>query len=195
MARRESQKRPLNKSSAIVIFTEGKSEKLYFEKLNQKYKAKIQVKISQETRQGLDLVEEAEKLLSNQRNKKFQAIKVEKVYIIFDKDDLKIEDLQKAKQKADKLAYTIGLSNESFELWFLLHFESVDSKLVRNQLKKRLTSNLQRTYHKTDDKMITDLVDRIEIALKHAEKFDKNLNISQNPYTNIGWIIKEIYGL
>jgi len=196
MARRQSQNRKLQ--SLIVIFTEGVTEKIYFKKLNQKYKRKIKIEPIHDGNQGLNAIHEARKSINNPKELKFKGSKIEKVYIIFDKDDLSLKNLIDAKREADRLGYKIGFSNETFELWILLHFQLVNTKHGRSKLKREISKQINREYDdkaKTDDQLISSFVDSVKIALKNADKFSNEISFDKNPYTNVGWIIKEIYEL
>jgi len=194
MARRSSQNRKLK--SLVVIFTEGISEKIYFEKLNQKYKRKIKVELVHDGKQGLNAIQEAQKLLNNPKVKKFQNSKIEQIYIVFDKDDLSLQNLKDAKKEADRLGYKIGFSNEAFELWILLHFKLISTKHDRSKLQREISNQINGEYDKTDEQFIWLLIDNyLNAALKNADKFSNELTFDKNPYTNIGWVIKEIYEL
>lgn len=193
MARRKSQDRKLK--PAILIFTEGITEKKYFEKLNQKYSTKIAVKVSETRKQGLDLVEEANKLLKNPRNTTLAKYKHDLVYVIFDKDDLEESNLLKAAQKAEDYQFKIGFSNEAIEIWLLSHFEIVSKKLSREQLNKKLSNFLGGKYTKTDEKQLDKLVDLVDDALRNTANMAEEIDFSRNPYTNLGSIVKKIYGI
>lgn len=194
MGRKDSQKRRLK--PIIVIFTEGITEKKYFEKLNQKYKRKIKIKPIHIDKQGENAIKEAQKLLENPKAKEFQNSDIEGVYIVFDKDDLTLPNLKNSKNEADRLGYRIGFSNEAFDLWILLHFKPVATKHDRPKLQREISNYISGEYDKTDDQFISLLVaDRIGIAFKNAIKFDNEIVFDKNPYTNVGWIIKEIYEL
>jgi len=196
MARRRSQNRKLR--TLIVIFTEGVTEKIYFGKLSQKYKRKIKIETIHDGNQGLNAVEEAEKTLGNSKNLKFKDSQIEQVYLIFDKDHLSLQNLREAKKEADRLDYKIGFSNESFELWILSHFQCVTKKHDNKELKQEISKQINRKYDdrtKTDDQLISSLVEDIDRALKNTSSFSKELVLDENPYTNLGWLIKEIYEL
>ena len=67
-----------------------------------------------------------------------------------------------------------------------------------HQLKREISKQIHREYDdkaKTDDQLISSFVDRLNIALENAKNFSNELVFDKNPYTNIGWIIKEIYEL
>ena len=193
MARRKSQERKLK--PAILIFTEGITEKKYFEKLNQKYSTKIAIKVSETRKQGLDLVEEANKVLKNPKNPMLSKYKADFVYVIFDKDDLEESNLLKAAQKAEDYQFKIGFSNEAIEVWLLSHFEIVNKKMSREQLNQKLSKFLGGKYTKTDEKQLDKLVDLVDNALRNTTNMAEKIDFSKNPYTNLGSVVREIYGI
>lgn len=130
MARRKSQGKSLK--PVIIIFTEGDTEKKYFDKLCQKYKSKIAVKSIKTRKQGLSIVEEANKLLNNKKSDVYN-LKSDSVYIVFDKDDLDEFNFDRALKKAEEYQFKIGFSNEAFEVWLLSHFEPVNKKMSRTE--------------------------------------------------------------
>lgn len=51
------------------------------------------------------------------------AISFEKTWVVFDKDDF--DDFDEAVRNAQTCGYGLAMSNECFELWYLLHFRDV----------------------------------------------------------------------
>ena len=141
-------------------------------------------------------MQQAQKLLNNPKMRKFQNSKIEQVYIIFDKDDLSLQNLRDAKKEAERLGYEIGFSNESIELWILLHFQFVTKAYHRDELKQEISKYINREYDKkakADEQLISSFTERLCIALENAKRFRSELVFDENPYTNIGYIIKKIY--
>ena len=58
------------------------------------------------------------------------------VWVVFDKDDR--GDFNEAIKKANKLKFKSAWSNESFELWFCLHFEYLHTPIGRSDYIKKL---------------------------------------------------------
>ncbi|OYS89077.1 RloB family protein [Limosilactobacillus reuteri] len=111
---------------------------------------------------------------------------VEQVYIIFDKDDEPwnhIEQAIKDAYRSDfglKRKLKVGFSNESFEAWLLAHYLEVDDY-----------ESL-----KADEKLGEHFVDRVQFAVKNGKKFLETIpsdDMRCSPYTNLGWIVNEIY--
>jgi hypothetical protein len=66
------------------------------------------------------------------------------VWIIFDKDDFPDDQFNNAIDRAEARGYHAGWSNESMELWFLLHFEFLNSGIRRNQYVEKLNEYFKR---------------------------------------------------
>jgi len=52
-----------------------------------------------------------------------------------------------------KLKIDIAYTNEAFELWYLLHYDYIDSALDRSQYKGMLSTRMDKKYKKNDPKM------------------------------------------
>jgi hypothetical protein len=83
-------------------------------------------------------------------------------------------DLDEALRLAAKNKITVILSNPSFEVWFLAHFErtckpfmTVDQ--VIEALNKHWQEHLHQDYRKNDEKVYARLADRTTTALAHAK--------------------------
>ncbi|MEO5297252.1 RloB family protein [Enterococcus cecorum] len=97
---RQSQKRSLKK--IIYIFTEGETEKNYFNMLNKKYRtsATVKVNISSGRKQGLALLNFAlNKLQSLSESERKE---IDKIYIVFDKDDISVDEMKTILKKLNQ---------------------------------------------------------------------------------------------
>ena len=63
---------------------------------------------------------------------------IDECWVVFDKDDFN-QGFDNAINKALKKKLKVAYSNESFELWFLLHFDFMDSAVGRKDYNKRIT--------------------------------------------------------
>ncbi|WP_282671732.1 RloB family protein [Lactococcus lactis] len=190
MARRASQN--LKLKPTIVIFTEGITEAIYFERLNQVCNTKIRVRPITQTRQGLDLIYNAKKQIK-EKNGKLGGFKIERVYICFDYDEITDEELKSCKDLADSLDYKLIFSNRSIEVWLLLHFEHITGPLSQDQLILKLTKHLKQPYDKTSRKQIEKIIDNLSNAINNSSNMCEDIVFDSNPYTNFRWAIKEIY--
>lgn len=134
------------------------------------------------------------------------------VWCVFDMDvkyDESItqkEDYNNAITLAESYGYKVAYSNDCFELWLVLHYQFVDSKLHRNQYYEILSKLWDCNYEKEGKKVSfsRQIYDRIEnderadviSAIKNSEKLlskQRALPFSdQNPCSTIYQLVCEL---
>jgi hypothetical protein len=184
---------PLNK--IILIVCEGQTEKCYFESfpvLGLRIKA-----INLEGQSKLKLVEMTSSIIGNTTEE------FDEVWCVFDMDvksgEVEYSEFDNAINKALKFEYKVAYSNDSFELWFYLHYNktfashnrifyySELSKLFDLNYKKngKLLVNCQKNYQR----LIMDPNASQDLAIKRAkELFDEQKHLKfheQNPVTKV----------
>lgn len=88
--------------------------------------------------------------------------KIDKILVVFDKDDDSWEAIEKAFALAKANNIGVCFSNECFELWLLAHFEKIqrEKKWTRQLLYPRLTQLLKiKSYE--DEKANKTIIQRI----------------------------------
>lgn len=120
----------------FLIVCEGtKTEPNYFSALiRDNTSTVIDVEIWGEGQGASDLVDKAVKI--KESLEKRNAMSFDRVWVVFDKDDR--TDFNKAIDKVNKLGFKSAWSNESFELWFCLHFEYLNTPIGRSDYIKKL---------------------------------------------------------
>lgn len=97
----------------------------------------------------------------------------DEVWCVFDRDAKKENNNQQNFNQAIEFAHNnqinLAISNDAFELWFLLHYEYYCSQTHRIDLNKLLTNRLGQKYEKNDD-TYNQLEDKQENAIKNAKK-------------------------
>lgn len=105
---------------------------------------------------------------------KAKAIKgnYDEVWVVFDKDDFKNAAFNAAIKLAAKHSIKCAYSNEAFELWYILHFEYLNTALKRNQYFSKLSKKLGKTYEKNNEDIIKLINSKgsLETAIKRANK-------------------------
>ncbi len=101
----------------------------------------------------------------------------DQVWVVFDCDDFSTEQVNNARLLAEREGIRCAISNEAFELWYLLHFIYLDTAIGRRAYIDRLTRELGRKYQKND----TDLYD---ILLSKQAAATRNANTLLNQYQN-----------
>ena len=120
-----------------------KTEPQYFidliEYINSVSKKKIKYKVEGTGRNTKSLVESVEDFFYFSDNLINKAIiRYAKVFTVFDKDDFTNEAFNTAIKMSEDRGYISLWSNQCIELWFLLHFEYLQSDISRNDYFKKL---------------------------------------------------------
>lgn len=159
------------RSETWLIVCEGtETEPNYFERLieyaNSKSDRKVKYVIEGTGRNTTTLVNCIDGFFNfTDRLIRDRRIKYGKVFAVFDKDSFKYEQFNNAIFTAEKKGYIPIWSNECVELWFLLHFNLLESNVNRGEYFKKLGKILNMKYNKADNHF--DLLNS-EVNLKNA---------------------------
>ena len=177
----------------IGIFCEGKSEKQYLTMLKQKYRStNVKIEIVDAGLSGKKLVEKA---IKSRKHKKFDA-----VYVVFDRDDHKKEELRACSKLAKTNNVNIIFSSIDFEIWILMHFEPVFRRYTRPELVTRLSKEkyFNQDYSRFKGNSYRSYIfDKVENTMNNATKlYKKNSNwIEDDPFTNIHIYLPRIFDI
>lgn len=120
----------------------------------------------------------------------------DQVWCVFDRDSWTKEDFNNAIAKAKQEGIKVAYSNEAFELWYVLHFEFLNSGIPRSDYCKKLDRLLGYKYQKNSENIYQEIESRQSTAFKNAEnllKQYKNQNPeSDNPSTTVHLLVKEL---
>jgi hypothetical protein len=119
------------------------------------------------------------------------------IWCVFDRDENSDEDIANSCKKAGK-KIKMCLSNPSFEIWFLLHYQYNESPITNESLVQKLKNYIP-DYHKSSD-YYDELAPYTEEAIKNAKRLNdlhKNTHVNlystaSNPSTQVFKIIEEI---
>lgn len=105
----------------------------------------------------------------------------DEVWVVYDQDDFGAErfnaaDLALAHHPE---RWRAAWSNSCFELWFLLHFQFVDSSLHRHELQAKLKERLG-SYRKNDPRMYDRLLSLQDDAIRNADRLARRQGV--DPY-------------
>ncbi|QSW88414.1 RloB domain-containing protein [Flavobacterium endoglycinae] len=191
---------PENKT--ILIVCEGQTEKLYFESfpvLGLSVTA-IDLKGQSKTK----LIESTQEIIER------SGYEYDGVWCVFDMDVKRgaeeFSDFDNAIIKGNQLGYNIAYSNDSFELWFYLHYEYTDAEHLRSfyydELGKRFNLNYVKDGKKHNfclklyDLLMEDEKSSQEKAIERARKlFEKVKDLpfyKQNPVTKVFELVEEL---
>ena len=141
------------------------------------------------------LLEEAKSIRSGKQ------IPFDRCWLVFDKDDF--DDFNQAIREATDAGFDVAWSNESFELWYLLHFRYQNTPIARDRCMKDLVREVKKRkpdfkYGKGSSPMHSILAEHGDQgqAIKNAEKLRNSYRdtdySSHNPCTHVDRLIKEI---
>jgi hypothetical protein len=135
------------------------------------------------------------------------------VWIVFDMDfnhlkdpSLQRNDFNEAIRLAKKNGFHIAYSNDSFELWFLLHYQLLESALTRVEYYERISQLWGLSYERDGkgvkfcrsvyQRLLEDPNSSQASAIRHAERLHQHQTNShpaeQNPCTTVYQLVKEL---
>ena len=100
------------------------------------------------------------------------------------------------RDEAKRLNIRVAYSNQAFELWFLLHYQSGAGGLSRKAYQQRLGQLLKRTYKKNDYRLYEELEAYQEEAITRAIHLLANYNpccpADDDPSTTVHLLVQEL---
>lgn len=184
---------PQNKT--ILITCEGQTEKLYFESFPVLAMSIRAFDLKGESK--LKLVDSTKQIIDSSE------VKYDEVWCVFDMDvkrgEKEFSDFDNAITKAHSLKYNVAYSNDSFELWFYLHYYYTDAKNLRTFYYKELGKKFNLNYVNDGKKydfclkiystLKNDPNSSQEKAIENAKKlYEQNKSLvfhKQNPVTKV----------
>ncbi|HNX56987.1 MAG TPA: RloB family protein [Prolixibacteraceae bacterium] len=201
---REEKKRKENTRTKLVYFLivcEGsKTEPNYFLALEKELPfGTVELRIDGVGRNTIGLVEYAIK----QRDNACRSF--DRVWVVFDKDDFPEANFNNAILKAESNNINCAWTNEAFELWFLLHFQFVNTGMNREDYKSYLEREIQKKsgdanyrYLKNDANTYSILItygnqeQAVEWAKQLVAKYPSQRYATHNPCTRVHELIEEL---
>ena len=130
------------------------------------------------------------------------------VWIIYDKDDFPADNFDNTVFRCEALneryskegretTFHAIWSNQCIELWFLLHFIYLDTDILREEYRKRLSQYLKKGYKKNDDEIFSLLYPYMNRAIRNArtlmESYAEEIAPSKKgPCTNMYTLVEEL---
>ena len=168
----------------FLIVCEGtETEPNYFEGLRNEFRNQIYVDIEPAGKVHLSLIEKAKELAKEDGE-------YDEVWCVFDRDK-KLENhnqknFNQAIIEAINNDFHLAISNDAFELWYILHYEYYCSETHRSAFKKILSkkNRLGTKYEKNCGDMYQKLKPLQEQAIKHAknlwERVEQEISTTNN---------------
>jgi hypothetical protein len=125
-------------------------------------------------------------------------MKFDQVWCVFDKDDCLPSAFNDAIKIAKNKKINVAYSNEAFELWYLLHYDFMQSAITRDSYIAKLNKKpeINGMYKKNDKDMYRKLLDRQQTAINHATSLLALYNpinpTQNNPSTTVHHLVVEL---
>ena len=164
MARKIAKTRD-EKKAILIALEDTKSSRYYFSSMIKDFKLSGKVVFAKHI--GTNPAKVLEAITTTKDYKK----EYKKHWIVIDKDDWSKDDFNGTLNRAKDLDICTAFSNESYELWVLLHFEKVSRYTSREELNSRLKDCFKKEFKIPYDKSNSDiyaiLKTRQDIAMKN----------------------------
>ena len=182
----------------FLIVTEGeKTEPNYFKGLIDELPDHlVEVEI---LGRGADTISVVQAAIKRREQAEQQRLKppFDEVWAVFDKDDFPAKKFNEAVQLAENKQVKVAYSNEAFELWYVLHFEFLNSAVNRAKYIETLKRVLG-SYKKNQTGIYRLLKEKGNEAqaIKWAKKLYKELNVGnpavENPTTLVYDLVERL---
>jgi hypothetical protein len=120
----------------------------------------------------------------------------DQVWCVFDRDSWTPENFNNAIKNAKDQKFEVAYSNEAFELWYILHFEFLNTGMPRSDYRKKLTRLLGHEYKKNSETIYDELLERQNTAIKNAgnllKHYDPHHPERDNPSTKVHCLVQEL---
>jgi hypothetical protein len=120
----------------------------------------------------------------------------DEIWCVFDRDSFPSNNFNRALALAKKENIKVAYSNEAFELWYLLHFNLVVTRISRSDYPRKLTRLLKCKYRKNNGDMYKTLLDKQPQAIKFAKKLLSSYEpinpAEDNPSTTVFKLVEEL---
>ena len=187
----------------FLIVCEGeKTEPNYFRAFTERWSEVKEIKVAGCGCSTCQLIIEAKKL--REKLERERMVPFDRVWLVFDKDEFK--DFNKAIADAKKEGMNCAWSNQAFELWYVLHFQYLDTGVDRKQYiemiedKVRKSSKSKTFKYKKNDVGFYQILQKHgneEQAIKRAQKLrkirgEKKNYATHNPRTEVDLLVDEL---
>lgn len=172
------------RKTILVVCQGEQTEPNYFKKFGSEW---LTVRIEKVGKDTISVINKAKKL-----KKEF-----EEIWVVFDKDDFDDSTFDNAIQSARSSKIKVAYSNECFEVWYILHFEFLNTEIPRTEYFTKLEKIFDCKYAKNNDFMYERLKNRMGIAIANAKRLMDLYGTSShpskdNPSTTVHLLVQEL---
>jgi|ERR687886_797604 hypothetical protein len=120
----------------------------------------------------------------------------DQIWCVFDRDSWQPQNFTNAISSATSQGFSVAYSNEAFELWYILHFEYLNTGIPRKDYIPKLSSLLGKKYEKNSETIYDELLDQQPTAIRNAAKllteYDPHVPAKDNPSTTVHLLVQEL---
>lgn len=185
-----------------LIVCEGeKTEPIYFEYFQKRLPKNIikTIEVKGEGDNTINIIKKCIELNEERKQNKILP-NYDRVWAVFDKDDFPDKNFNRAVSLANEKNILTAYSNQSFELWYVLHFQYLLSCIDRKDYINILTDQIGFKYEKNDEKVVKILFEKgnVRQAIKWAKELDEyhienNTSPSKScPLTKVYELVEEL---
>ena len=117
-------------------------------------------------------------------------------WCVFDRDSWPLENFNNPISSATSQGFGVAYSNEAFELWYILHFEYLNTGIPRKDYIHKLSLLLGKKYQKNSKTIYDELLDKQPTAIRNAEKLLTQYAppdpANDNPSTTVHLLVQEL---
>jgi len=184
----------------FLIVSEGeRTEPIYFEFLSKQLPKNLlrTIEVHGEGDNTINVVRKAIEL-KDERVQNHQLPNYDEVWAVFDKDDFPAAHFNGAVELAKNNGIESGHSNQSFELWYVLHFQFLQNALHRSDYIKILSRKLGFKYTKNTPQVVEklDKIGNEDQAILWAEELEimhEGASAANScPYTRVYELVRRL---
>jgi len=143
----------------LIVCEGGKTEPNYFRKF------RVPQLVVQVEGLGMNTIGLVQRALELKEQDEY-----DQVWCVFDKDDFPDRNFNAAITLARRNGVKVAYSNQSFELWYVLHFYYMDNALPRADYMRMLSKEMNHDYEKNSATIYEELRQRQDTAIRNAER-------------------------
>ena len=183
--KRNTTRKRIEHKAVLIALEDTKSSKYYFEALIKDKGLSGAIVFAKHI--GTDPENVLEAIVKHKREHPKE--QYEKKWIIIDKDDYSKKQINGTIERARTLGVCVAISNEAYELWILMHFQSITKHMDRRTLNHTLNQIFKERFSTSYDKSSQDVYNftvglqaTAIINAKRAIKRHRELSDTIDPY-------------
>jgi hypothetical protein len=171
----------------LYISTEGTTEERYFNMLKSRYAGYSIKIIESKTKNATGVVKNCINRMSQSDDTADRGI------AIFDVDENTVDEMEKAFKLAKENRIMVAISNPFFEVWLLMHYQTVPERYMKEDVYKKLLEHLP-SYTKTGDLegIRQNIAEAVSRGYSKYGECGCELVPARCPSTNLHCVVKRI---